>query len=432
MPTACIQQGVASFVNCSSNPAASSGVTGCSAFRKSDCSRLRKKARDLTHTKPVKARTLAVSNVIKEPGRAHQRRSPQRQQMFQSPEFLKSVPGEFRVFAVSDVHTDYKENLEWVEQLSNTEYQSDVMIVAGDVSDDLEILRTTLAHFKSKFLRVFFTPGNHDIWCRNSCNGKESLTKLRQILDMCEEVGVSCRPERIRDICVVPILGWYHESWDRERDIEGYNIPSVNKVLMDYKLCQFPEDLPNGSEQLAAYFDGMNDDVLANIRELKDGCSVLVTFSHFLPRQDLLPEKRMLFFPNLAKAVGSDFIERRIRAIHPAGGPDRTGALNGAARPLSAHIFGHTHFGWDSIIDGIRYIQAPLAYPRERKRNMNGGLEWLPVCIYNSAHPGTLCEGPLPCHWSQYYDRFKRDPENTQLEHWVEHMYKKHPAEAQA
>ena len=45
-----------------------------------------------------------------------------------------------RVFAVSDVHVDYSPNLQWVEQLSTSDYQHDVLILAGDVSDSLPLL----------------------------------------------------------------------------------------------------------------------------------------------------------------------------------------------------------------------------------------------------------------------------------------------------
>lgn len=66
--------------------------------------------------------------------------------------------------------------------------------------------------------------------------------------------------------------------------------------------------------------------------------------------QTLLPEKRMLFQPNLAKAAGSDFVQRRIEELRPC-----------------AHVFGHTHFSWDVTYNGVRYVQWPLAYPQERQ-----------------------------------------------------------------
>ena len=58
--------------------------------------------------------------------------------------------------------------------------------------------------------------------------------------------------------------------------------------------------------------------------------------------------------------------------------PVRAGAREGrgvdvprAARRASlqpdVHVFGHTHFGWDATLDGTRYVQACLAYPRERR-----------------------------------------------------------------
>ena len=50
--------------------------------------------------------------------------------------------------------------------------------------------------------------------------------------------------------------------------------------------------------------------------------------------QALLPEKRNLFYAGLAKAVGSDFLARRLSALQPC-----------------MHVFGHTHFGWDASLD---------------------------------------------------------------------------------
>ena len=42
----------------------------------------------------------------------------------------------------------------------------------------------------------------------------------------------------------------------------------------------------------------------------------------------------------LAKAVGSTYLRKRVETIRP-----------------DVHVFGHTHFGYDLEIDGIRYAR---------------------------------------------------------------------------
>ena len=64
-----------------------------------------------------------------------------------------------RVYAISDLHIDYPENLEFVRSWSNDKYRNDVLIVAGDVTDNLQLLETTLRQLKKKFAEVFFVPG---------------------------------------------------------------------------------------------------------------------------------------------------------------------------------------------------------------------------------------------------------------------------------
>ena len=51
--------------------------------------------------------------------------------------------------------------------------------------------------------------------------------------------------------------------------------------------------------------------------------------------QELLPEKRYLFYPNLAKAAGSTPLAQRLQALQP-----------------DIHVFGHTHFSWDATLAG--------------------------------------------------------------------------------
>lgn len=54
-----------------------------------------------------------------------------------------------------------------------------------------------------------------------------------------------------------------------------------------------------------------------------------------------------------AKAVGSDSLGERVKALQP-----------------DVHLFGHSHFSWDATVQSVRCIQAPLCYPAERAARM--------------------------------------------------------------
>jgi len=69
-----------------------------------------------------------------------------------------------KVFAVSDIHTDYPENLEWVKSLTKEEFGGDALIVAGDVSDDEKTFIETFRHLSRTFRHVFFVAGNHELY----------------------------------------------------------------------------------------------------------------------------------------------------------------------------------------------------------------------------------------------------------------------------
>ena len=47
-------------------------------------------------------------------------------------------------------HVDYRENLDWIESLSRERYRQDVLLLAGDVTDDLRLLGSTLRALKSR------------------------------------------------------------------------------------------------------------------------------------------------------------------------------------------------------------------------------------------------------------------------------------------
>ncbi|TVU32164.1 hypothetical protein EJB05_23884, partial [Eragrostis curvula] len=330
-----------------------------------------------------------------------------------------AVTATTRVFVVSDLHTDYPENMEWVRQLPaevgarrGEDGVTDALVVAGDVAETRDNFARTMEVLRERFGAVFYVPGNHDLWLRRE-GGRymDSLEKLTALLDACSELGVDTGPRTIGDLGIVPLFSWYHKSFDKEKDVNSVRVPSLDMACKDFHACKWPEDLGNDDEDLALYFDKLNDKNHDAIEEVKNNSKQILTFSHFVPRQELCPEKRMLYYPYLPKVIGSDFLERRLRAIH-------SNRKDGTA----CHVFGHTHFCWDSVVDEIRYVQAPLAYPRERKRRMNGGEGWLPFCVYRDGFNPEI----YPALWSDYYNKNKREPENTQLAPWVARHFAKY------
>ncbi|KAK9705657.1 hypothetical protein RND81_07G074100 [Saponaria officinalis] len=316
-----------------------------------------------------------------------------------------------RLFVLSDLHTDYAENMTWVKCISTSIHQEDVLLVAGDVAETYDKFLTTMSLLRDRFKHVFYVPGNHDLWCRTESEDfLDSLEKLNLLLHACDELGVESKPKIIGDLGIVPLFSWYHESFDMERDITGPRIPSLEMVCKDFHVCKWPAELSERDDSLARFFDAMNEKHAHSVEEIQQNCKNIITFSHFVPRLDLCPEKRMLFYPNLPKIIGSNFLETRLRSIHGNEG-----------RETACHVFGHTHFSWDARIDGIRYVQAPLAYPRECKRRMNGGEDWLPFCLHSD---GKFTDRQH-FYWSDYYSVNSREPDNLHPAPWVAKFYKR-------
>ena len=236
-----------------------------------------------------------------------------------------------RVLAISDLHTDFVQNLHLVEQISQSSYKNDILIVAGDIADNIEVIKRTLSLLRSRFKTVFYTPGNHELWVRNE--GCDSIEKLFRILRLCESLDVQTRPARVNNIWVVPMFSWYDPAFDAEgteSELEGW---------ADFHFCKWPKEI----QQVFKYFFSLN---LPNIK-CYDGPTI--SFSHFLPRIELLPSRGKLRFKGLPEVAGCKILDSQIRELNSI-----------------IHVFGHSHINWDCVIDGIRYVQNALSYPRER------------------------------------------------------------------
>lgn len=242
-----------------------------------------------------------------------------------------------RIFAVSDLHTDFKENWRLIRGLSHQAFQQDTLILAGDVADNLEIIESTLRALRARFGEVCYLPGNHELWVRDAA-AADSVEKLHTVLRLCDRLNVRTRPAQMEDCWIVPLFSWYDTDSARAAiadyaELEGW---------ADFYFCKWP---PGIGRSVADFFLRMNEPHIVPYDR------PVITFSHFIPRDDLLPPPERLRFKALfkvANCVGLDDQIRRLRAV--------------------VHVFGHSHIACDRIIDNVRYVQNPLRYPKEQRQ----------------------------------------------------------------
>eukprot|EP00405_Crypthecodinium_cohnii_P040376 CAMPEP_0206564826 /NCGR_PEP_ID=MMETSP0325_2-20121206/23691_1 /ASSEMBLY_ACC=CAM_ASM_000347 /TAXON_ID=2866 /ORGANISM="Crypthecodinium cohnii, Strain Seligo" /LENGTH=487 /DNA_ID=CAMNT_0054067533 /DNA_START=36 /DNA_END=1499 /DNA_ORIENTATION=- len=334
-------------------------------------------------------------------------------------------------FAISDVHAERKENLRWLENLPV--YERSTVIVAGDLAVNLTQLEQALSLFQKKFDYVMYCYGNHEAWSKvknaadkDLASYNDSWEKLLAIRQLCSSLGVLTTATLIEGVWVVPVLGWYHDDWDTEPPLQAPEGEKLQREPMpghalatDTHACQWGEH-KNGTKELAKLLDEQNEvwgiwplpeALLRNVAQPPGKRKhPVITFSHFLPREELMPEKRFLFQPNLPQIVGSSYIRRRVESLKP-----------------DVHVFGHTHFPWDMFLDdGTRYRSWPLGTPEEQARRIASisteeAEQWLPMPVFDS--DGHHYRSSDNCWFSLMYTRVGRDPYSPQWAPYVAMAY---------
>ena len=272
------------------------------------------------------------------------------------------------VYALSDIHLDNNGNKPWFQKLFNHNFDGDTLILAGDVSDDLGLLKETLASLRDLFNQVFFVPGNHELWIhRDEC--KDSLKKFWQIIELCNSLDVRTGPSKVggrgneNGVWIMPLFSWYLKP--EESDCSLY----VEKEGEDPKLEMWSDNYyikwPSFKECdcAAEYFLRLNEKhILANFD------APVISFSHFLPRRDLIfsmkherkKARSVIADPNPAfnfsRVAGCSGLEEQIRKL---------GSI--------IHVYGHQHRNRHRSVDNILYISHCLGSPVERQLDLLGG-----------------------------------------------------------
>ena len=269
------------------------------------------------------------------------------------------MTGVKRVVAISDLHIDIMENLSWLEALCDAEHGHEILILAGDIASTKSRVETSLTLLARSYSQVFFVPGNHDLWVGAGEN-VDSLQRFREIESVCSSLGVGTQFTEIMDkhgqvlLSLAPLYSWYcgPEEGDLSLFLPKPGEDESLSMWADRVRIRWPDSLSSPAD----YFLNLN--VLG---EEKRQEVPVISFSHFLPRQELIfssSSDRVQYGGrggdraprfNFSRVAGTLGIERLLRKLGS-----------------SVHVHGHQHRNRDRMIDGVRYVSHCLGYPQER------------------------------------------------------------------
>ena len=237
-----------------------------------------------------------------------------------------------RIFAISDLHVDFEENRQWVLNLSKQDYTADTLILAGDIGDQPSHLVWVFNLLKQIFLNVLYVPGNHDLWVHRN-NIPDSIEKYHFVNRIADDHGILRKPTHLRDVSIVPLYGWYDYTF-------GAPANGLIPAWSDFTACSWPDGF--AEKQITDYFLKKNEPFL-NVRN-----RFVISFSHFLPRIDVMPSfippKRRILYP----VLGTSLLDQHVRKLKS-----------------SVHIYGHSHVNQRITLDGVTYINNAFGYPNE-------------------------------------------------------------------
>ncbi|RVW03586.1 metallophosphoesterase family protein [Rhodococcus spongiicola] len=280
-----------------------------------------------------------------------------------------------KLFAVSDTHVGHRGNRPITEEIF-PESPEDWLIVAGDVSEKTDDIRWALTLLKSRFAKVVWVPGNHELWTTAKdpvqMHGK---ARYDYLVDMCREIGV-LTPEDPYPVwegeggpaTIVPMFLLYDYTFlptgatgkeDGLRIAREKNVVATDEFLLSAEPYATRDAWCRARlEQTRKRLDALDPSVP----------TVLV--NHFpLVRQPT----EVLYYPEFSLWCGT---------VETADWHTRYNAV--------CSVYGHLHIPRTTYYDGVRFEEVSLGYPREwQRRGLPEKLlrQILPVPEYA---PGTL------------------------------------------
>lgn len=290
-----------------------------------------------------------------------------------------------KLYAISDIHLGHAANQQALEALPP--HPEDWLILAGDIGESTMHLHLALSTLTKRFARLLWVPGNHDLWTISSTSSKDDMlrgeAKYQQLVSICRDYGVATPEDpyvlwpgesHAGSTLLAPLFTLYDYSFrpDDVPEEEAVAWARATNVVCTDEFYLHPDPYVSRSAWCAARCHYTEQ----RLQEVEPTTS-LVLINHFPLRRSLVRLKRI---PRFSLWCGT----RRTEDWH-------------VRYPVSAVIYGHLHMRATDYIDGVRFEEVSLGYPRHWRQE-RGMQAYLREILPGPSGQQPLNVGPF-WHW---------------------------------
>jgi len=256
-----------------------------------------------------------------------------------------------KLWAISDVHVGAPENRALIERLPA--HPEDWLVLGGDVGETLGHLRFVLETLGPRFARLIWVPGNHELWTLpGGLLRGEAL--YRELVALCRRHG-ALTPEDPYPVIqaggvphlLAPLFTLYDYSFcpDGMGPEAALAWAVESGVVCADETMLWPDPYPSRQAWCAARCE-YSERRLSEALATHEGPTVLI--DHFPLRRELAVLPLIPRFSIWCGTRRTEDWHRRFRA--------------------SAVVYGHLHIPRTRKVDGVRFQEASLGYPRQWQR----------------------------------------------------------------
>jgi 3',5'-cyclic AMP phosphodiesterase CpdA len=266
-----------------------------------------------------------------------------------------------RLLAISDLHVAHPENREIVTRLVPVS-DGDWLIVAGDVAATVAGIEWALTELSQRFARVIWTPGNHDLWTMPKDPVQlRGRARYEHLVALCRRLGVLTPedpyaefPGEAGPVAVAPLFLLYdYTFWPAgtATQQEALAVARAARVVCTDEFLLHPDPYPSREAWCQARV-AYTEQRLAAL-----GGAPAVLASHWpLTRHPT----QVLRYPEFALWCGTE----------------QTADWHVRFRAAAA-VYGHLHLPRTTVLDGVRFEEVSVGYPREWHQQRHRPPGWL-------------------------------------------------------